>query len=63
MEKMIIQGQIIERIQEFAKKPKMDLNHIGIVTNILRLINGLLLPKANPQQENILLGDGSDSSA
>lgn len=63
LEKVLIQGRLIENIQEFAKKPKMDINHIGIVTNLLRLLNGLLLPKANPQQENIILGDGSDSSA
>jgi hypothetical protein len=63
MNKYLIEGKLIEQIQEFAKKPKMELNHIGIATNILRLLNGLLISKANPQQENIILGDGSDSSA
>ena len=50
--KYVVTGRFIQTMEDQLKDPVMMTNHIGIVTNILRLLNGLLLPMANPQQTN-----------
>ena len=40
--KYLVKGKFIETIEDLVKSPIMNLNHIGIVTNIIRVLKGLL---------------------